>query len=197
MILQPLPVHTHESAGDGGLIQRLGRMPRTGIYWGAPQAGNVATLALTAATMYASQLMLVRPMTFDRLAIEITVAAGAGNSARLGIYADGTNAYPGALVVDVGTVAIDSAAIVAATITGNQALSAGRYWLAILPQANITIRGAQDPTLELGFRATDFSTQEGCWQVAQAYGALPATFTAGGTMLGRSCLVKARVLSLD
>ena len=73
------------------------------------------------------------PATLDRLACEvITTAGSAGKLMRIGIYNADTSWSPTSLVVDAGTVAVDSIGIQAATI--NVTLPAGRYMCAwVLP----------------------------------------------------------------
>jgi hypothetical protein len=66
--------------------------------------------------------------TFDRIGI-LTASAFSGTGAiRLGIY-NNTNSAPNTVVLDAGTVAT-TAASTAYTITINQSLTQGWYWLA-------------------------------------------------------------------
>ncbi|GAI01197.1 unnamed protein product, partial [marine sediment metagenome] len=50
-------------------------------------------------------LVVPRDITVDRIAVDIEVAGEAGSKARLGIYRNGANLYPGTLVVDAGEIA--------------------------------------------------------------------------------------------
>ena len=89
---------------------------RTGEYYLSPSHGY-GTLTMVANRLYARPLVVVRDITIDRLAIEVTSAGAAGTKARLGIYNVGTNLYPGTLILDAGEVAVDATGIKAATIS--------------------------------------------------------------------------------
>ena len=109
---------------------------QVGVYW-----TPLPIYSATASTPDADKLWLIpfpviRNLTIDRLAIDVTVAA-AGKIARLGIYEDGTDLYPGALVLDAGTVSVAAVGVVAATV--NQSLTKGLYWLAFVSDGNPTV----------------------------------------------------------
>ena len=70
---------------------------RTGGYYGIPYSSYDSEAAMAANTLYAVPFLVARSSTWDRIAIEVTTAA-AGKSARLGIYKNGDNLYPGSLV---------------------------------------------------------------------------------------------------
>lgn len=63
------------------------------------------------------------------IALHVQSAATAGSIARLGIYGVDADGTPGSLILDAGTVAIDSNGGKAITIS--QTLAAGRYYLAL------------------------------------------------------------------
>lgn len=191
------PVHTHQNNGQGGLLWQHGRLLSTGGYIQPWPVVAISTTALVANRLYALAWLIVRPLTIDRLALEVTGAGGAGTKARLGIYANGTNLYPGALLKDVGLVAVDGVAVVAATITGNLSLAAGLYWLALITDGTPTCRYGAPQLSPMGIKATDFSAVLGSWRVAQAYGALPDPFTAAGSNQAECNFVLPRLLSLD
>ena len=170
---------------------------RTGEYlWPAPilAAGDQA---LVGNKLYAIQCPVVRAMTLDRLAAWVKVASGiAGSVARLGIYNNGTNLYPGTLALDAGTIATDSIGIKAITI--NKSLTKGLYWLALLADTDFSIRYVGFTFSLLGAHPTDLTSGLASWDVAQTYGALPDPFTAGGTCYNRiPLLICPRILSLD
>lgn len=154
---------------------------------------------IAANQLYASPLVIGRKMTLDRLAISVIAGGIAGTKARLGIYRDGNNLYPGSLLLDAGLVDVDAVAVVAAII--NQQLAKGLYWLALIsdgiPQLTIYSRdyGAEAVlgTGNMGF------TQYNCgWIVAQAYGVLPDPFTAGGVLYNAAQpIIQSRIASLD
>lgn len=66
-------------------------------------------------------------VTITRLGAEVTVAGAAGSLFRLGIYADNGNTFPGALVLDAGTIPGDSATVQELTVS--KALKPGLYWV--------------------------------------------------------------------
>src|SRR5688500_9696138 len=92
---------------------------RSGLYY-APN-GTLSTVAPSNQQMRAMPFIIPNALTLDRIACETTVDGEAGSVVRLGIYADDGNGYPGALVLDAGTVAGDGGAAVK-EITISQAL---------------------------------------------------------------------------
>lgn len=96
--------------------------------------------AIGADVVYFCPLILPFDATADRIAVSVVVAAGAGNNARLGIYNSSLTTSEPTTVIVSDVVAVDSTG--AKTVTISQALSAGvLYWLAVQPQANITVNG--------------------------------------------------------
>ena len=123
--------------------------------------------------------------TLDRIAINNSIASP-GNFVRIGIYntSSDTNLYPGTLLLDAGEVDCTSAAILSITI--NQVLVAGQlYWLTI-NFSNVGITTYNIPYLDCWpiFGGSDgFLNANGVGvYVGQAYGAMPATYPAGGTV---------------
>ena len=160
-----LEAHTHD------VSQKL----RTGEYSvGGGQISN-HTFVLTADRFTAFPFMIARPITVDRIGIYVSGAAAGGTKARLGLYADGTNLHPGALVTDYGTVAVDAAILVAITISPAALLAKGLHWLAVVSDAAPTIK-----TRDFGFPPlgvpTDFGYQNAWWYKDDP--ASPAYFTA-------------------
>jgi len=106
--------------------------------WPASSLGGQAAVA---DTIYTSPLWVPRTAPIDRLAINVTSAAAAGNKARLGILSKAAGSpLPGALLIDGGEVAIDALGAVAATVSlvlPGPAL----YHVAFHPQANCSITG--------------------------------------------------------
>jgi hypothetical protein len=139
---------------------------------GAPSANNLRALPFATGKV----------ITLDRIGINVTTLS-AGN-VRLGIYADDGNGYPGSLVLDAGAQSTGTTGVKELTIS--QALAANTlYWLAILGDAAPTIRTI--PIAQcLPFLGLDsaYGTALGVgWVAALTYGALPATFTAGGSAI--------------
>ncbi len=171
---------------------------RTGEYYVGYMVGNTISISVTVNRLIAVPLIVSRDMTVDRICIYVQVAGAAGKKARLGIYNNGTNLYPGTLLLDAGEVAIDSTGIKAITI--NQALTKGVYWLAIVcNDGNLDIKGIANIFLAppLSIHDVYHHVSNGQWYVAHSYAALPDPFTAGGTLTYGSFLVPVRVASLD
>jgi len=120
-------------------------------------------------------------------------------TARLGIYENGTNLYPGALVVDAGLVEVHAAAGVEAVI--DQALTKGLYWIVFVSNGTPSVYRAT-PTYPLLGGAVG-NLQPGIqglgWHKAVVgSGALADPFIAGasGSYLG-NLFIPFRLKSLD
>jgi len=151
---------------------------------------NTTNLAVTTGA-FAKDLLRAMPfvvsktITIDRIGMEITVAGTAASVVRMGIYAD-LNNVPNALVLDAGTIAGDSATVQSITI--NQTLTPGLYWLTYIHNstASITFRifaiGATPSVLGIdsAFGATPIGIGV---QSTLVYTTLPNTFTATPTVL--------------
>lgn len=165
-----------------------------GQYYNISMASSGA-IAGTTNRMYAIPFIVPRKMTFDRIAITVTVGAS-GKSARLGIYNDNGSLYPGTLALDAGVVDCTSAATV--TITISKQLAKGIYWLVLLSESTQTYYACSIASPFLLGVGTG-TIRNGGYYVAQAYGALPDPFTAGGTIDYTSNMpdVAVRLASLD
>ncbi|MFH1002850.1 MAG: hypothetical protein V1780_01745 [Chloroflexota bacterium] len=174
---------------------------RTGEYHlFVPFITENASVAVTADTFYAVPITIPRRLTVDRIAIRVAGAAGAGKKARLGIYGDGTNLYPGSLVLDAGEVAVDSTGVKAITI--DQLLDKGRYWLALVSDGTPTVYASVDTLVSpLGLVETGFNALYVYWSVSFTYAALPDPFTGGGVKNSsgnqRGWAIPLRLKSLD
>lgn len=78
-------------------------------------------------TLRVSPWLVTRPLTIDRLGAEVTTVGDAGSKVRLGIYGDTGNAYPGALLLDAGQIAGDSATVQQLTVS--LVMTPGLYWI--------------------------------------------------------------------
>lgn len=107
-------------------------------------------------------------LRLSRLGGEVTVIGDVGSKVRLGIYADNGRCYPGALVVDAGQIAGDSATVQELTI--DTVLLPGLYWVGGAVQAVTTTQ----PTVR---------TQSSSWHQPVAVGlgtTIPAAGGGGG-----------------
>ena len=156
-----------------------------------------ATLAMVADTLYLTPFFVARAMTIDRLAIQVTTAGAAGKIARLGIYKNSTNIYPGDLVIDAGTVAVDAIAVVAATI--NQVLTKGLYFMAAVSDGTPEVRRWVPSFSPMGTFSTFFENiVEVYTKAAVGSGALANPCISGGIeTYAKAILVTPRLLSLD
>lgn len=155
---------------------------RTGEYYWTQFTGSNINKALVADTLYAVPFLVPRTMTFDYIGIQVT--AQAGQKFRMGIYENGTNLYPGDLVVDAGETTLAAIGIKTRDIDPTQ-LTKGLYWLAIVSDGTPTIVVRYEYAFHLlGAVATDFTStgEQTHWEVAQVYGALPDPFTGGGSL---------------
>ena len=172
---------------------------RTGVYYSTNlQVYQLtsATQALTADRLYAVPMVIARATTWDRIAVYIATAAAAGKKARLGIYANGTNLHPGALVLDAGEVAVDATGTKAITI--EESLSKGIYWIVIISDGTPSIRKNLYSINLLGGDATNPTRFKSLVYKDDAYGALPDPFPSGGIYEGNFILeIGLRLASLD
>tara|TARA_Y100000310_G_C20555098_1_gene750095 strand:- start:419 stop:1015 length:597 start_codon:yes stop_codon:yes gene_type:complete len=170
---------------------------RTGEYYSGFLTGAHFDFNPGANLLVVTPLIVPRNMTIDRIAIDVEVAAAATKEARLGIYENGTNLYPGALKLDAGVVTVDSTGVKAITIS--QALTKGLYWTGYVVEAEISVSGVRQLPMvaPLGPNSSGFNTGNGYWTVAHTFGALPDPYTAGGSLATGAPVVPVRILSLD
>jgi hypothetical protein len=160
---------------DNGLIQ--GRAKDASLtYLGVPGVNfhSVTTLALAADTTYYEPFFVERAISVDQINLGVTTAAGASETARLGIYRADENLQPTTLVVDGGNVAIDSTGQKTATV--DVVLTPGRYLKAVNAGDAVTCRALLAPA-HAGNNissATPLITQ---WRKAETV----ASFAADGT----------------
>jgi len=171
---------------------------RTGAYFTNFQ-GVSYSQALTADRLFAVPLIVVRDMTVDRIAVEVTAGGGGTPNVRLGIYNNGTNVAPGTLKLDAGVV--DTTAIGVVAVIISQALTKGLYWLAGIAQGTPSLR-AQNYTYKsdsiLGLTAVSFDEANQAWYYSGAYGALPDPFPVPtGMAVTQGIIIAVRILTLD
>lgn len=155
------------------------------VHWYTANAATAAQLnaltALTANRIYAIPFIApARGGTLDRIAIRVDTAVAA-SVVRLGIYEnnnDDTTIYPGALLLDAGTVTSASTGV--KTITISQALTASKlYWLVCTSGHGPTIYRVplDECTHILGQDGTFNGANNTHIRATFTLAALPSTFT--------------------
>ena len=165
-------------------------------YWG--QYASTSATIVAAGKLYATcPLLVARPLTIDRLACNVKVAGAAGERARLGVYRNGNNCYPGALLLDAGEISVDSTGVKKVDI--DLALARGLYWMAFVCDGTPEMIHTYNAPSPLGVRESDLSYRyHMVYQTGFGYGALPDPFPAGGIdAADASPAVFARLASLD
>jgi len=187
---------THKADLDAHIANPL-ELFRTGEYF-FPHVFSTNETPITADIIRSCILNVPRDITIDRIAIQVTGAVDP-SVARIAIYNNGTNLYPGSLLLQAGEVNTSTTGIKAITI--NQALTKGVYWLVVVSDENISLF-VQDryygTTTPLGIVSTSFNTWQGGWWKAFTYAALPDPFPAGGAIDDNRCpVIPIRIASLD
>lgn len=135
--------------------------------------------------LYACPLIVQRAMSFDQISTHVKVAV-ADKAIRVGLYEDGVNCYPGALVEDFGEISVAATGIVDLAISPARSVNPGLYWIASISNDVPQIYMASVVPLVLGLNPANFTMFTCGWRLARAYGALPDPFTAGGVVQGQS-----------
>lgn len=129
-------------AGSPGTWVAAGGITYPGLKsgrWVVPTFASHAAIAQGQNAFSAVPLFVGKQSTVDMIGVNVTVAGGAGCVLHLGIYADDGFGFPGALVLDAGSVSGTSTGN--RTIAISQVLPAGLYWLAC------AVRVAGSPTI--------------------------------------------------
>lgn len=181
-----------EAGVGGGLSDDAKAMLNHGLlayvagnyYDGSFDANAPAGNGLNADTIYFSPFYAIEAFTADRIGVNVTAGAGAGESGRLGIYESDADGKPGALLLDAGT--FSAATTGGKEITISQALSADTlYWLAIVTN------NAFDVALKpfggrpvLGLTSLAATVYQCAFTDAHTFGALPnpAVPVIGGSL---------------
>lgn len=179
--------------GGGGPAAYLALTPGfiAGKYYASPGVWVSGTVLQFNAQFDAIPFAVPVAVTVDRIACRVTTAGSAGAVARMGIYQDDGTGYPGALVLDAGTVATTTTGVKEIVI--NQTLQPGLYWLVVggqgAPATNTTFQtnGTGVGSVNVsslpqipGDDANDVFSLLGVnnWVMSGETGALPSTWTA-------------------
>lgn len=139
---------------------------------------NNTLFAISNREIRMTPFMLGETKTATSISILINTAT-VGGVARLGIYSSSaTEDYPGALLLDAGTISTNATGL--QTITISQSLTGGvLYWLAVLPTTgNMTVDNAANYSNLNPFMPAQegYGVQLSWYQTGQS--SFPATFTA-------------------
>lgn len=141
------------------------------------EASSAGTFAISANTIRYAPIYVTTPITIDQMAIEVTTGGAASTTARLGIYNADLDWQPTSLVVDAGTVAVDSTGVKIASV--NVTLPPGRYLLALNSDGAPTLRRVLGGAMFLGYANTlGASPFIVIPNTTQTYGVLPNPGTA-------------------
>jgi hypothetical protein len=166
-------------------------VPTAGQYFFTTSPANAATSAtLSNAVLRLSPWVVERSLNIDRIGAEITAVGDAGSKLRIGIYADNGACLPGALLLDAGTIAGDSATVQDIALGTTLALPSGLYWVGgavqvvTTTQPTVRVQSNWTPPVPLpgGTSAPGSGATHVCvFQNTGVTGALPALFTYAGT----------------
>lgn len=151
---------------------------KSGVYYTVP-APNVTTVGTAQGDCRAVGLKVDKTTSFDRIACEVTTAGTGTSVMRLGIYADDGGGYPGALLLDAGT--IDATSTGSKQITIAVTLTPGVWWLPVSPQTitgSPVLRGTNSPYLIAPKVSLTDSAGFNSWKQTGITGALPAAWSS-------------------
>lgn len=190
--------------GTGGAIATAVPLPApvAGQYFYTASPSGVSTSAtLSNGVLRLYPVLIETTISIDRLGADVSVIGDSGSKVRLGIYADTGAAYPGALVLDAGQIAGDSATVQALTIS-TTVLTPGLYWFGGAVQAvtsvqpTVRILSGYTPPVPLGL-GTSLPSGGGSsvgFSQSSVTGALPGTFTATVSAAGSAPRLIARTV---
>jgi hypothetical protein len=162
-----------------------GVAPAAGQYiFTSSPATSSTNAALGNGTLRLAPWVVTRAMAIDRIGAEITTVGEAGSKLRLGIYTDNGSCFPGALLLDAGQIAGDSATV--QDLTVSLTLPTGLYWIGGVVQSAATtqptVRVVSNWTPPVPISGGTSAPAATAAYVANTQtsvsGALPATFTA-------------------
>lgn len=186
-----------EISGSGAAA---GSTYRAGMWTTPPHASS--TGLPTNGEMVVSPLYLPRAGSITDLACEcVTTPGGTGSVVRMGVYADDGTGYPGALLVDAGTVDTTTTGVKTLTLGTALSLAAGRYWLAGVgqgaPAPNPTMRldGTTTPRAGILAATAAIALQNAIvsYRHTGVTGALPGTFVTTPSNITYSIRMSAKL----
>jgi hypothetical protein len=109
----------------------------------------------------------------------MNVNAGVASAVvRMGIYSDTGTGYPGALLVDAGTIDAATAGVKEAALATPNTLLPGTYWLAyaLRGAAGVAVRGFAGPAVDSPQNTSTNALTSGVMYQSPVAGAFPAAF---------------------
>ena len=174
-------VSTAGSLAPAGLMFAIPRVFASGFWYTCASNGGNTSNGVAVNPGYANLVPFpvssLMPVTFNGIAVRVDTAAAAGATARLGIYAADAAGKASALVLDAGTIPIDSTGLKSVTIS--QALNPALYYISVAVSANATF---EQITAASGFAAFGYSNSNGFYQ----YYAMETTNITGSSALPAS-----------
>jgi hypothetical protein len=171
----------------------------TGNYfYTASQTGSTTINTLGTGALRLVSWQVPRTLSLSALAAEVTTIGDVGSKFRIALYADSGSGLPGALVVDAGQIAGDSATVQSLSVSVT--LQPGVYWIGGAVQSvtttQITMRAVNNwvppvPVL-LGTSLPSAGGSAIAIQMSGVTGAAPSTFT-GTTPVGGCARIIAKV----
>lgn len=153
----------------------------SGYYYTTPSSNSNTTI--TNGNVHYSPIIVSESTTFDRIGCRTANTFSGTASIRLGVYAN-NNGIPTDLMFDAGAVSC-TAANTFYTITINQTLPAGIYWMAFASVTNAAtnaFRTSITPYMQTHHDSTGGGgTATGFWRSIDVFGALPSTATVSSS----------------
>lgn len=114
---------------------------KTGRWYESTPQGNLTTGTMGTTQIYCTAICVPNPagVTATSIGLEYTVNALAGGLARFAIYRD-DDGFPGDLIIDAGTVAVDAGAAAFQSASISQYLAQGWHWMAVTASGGGTVR---------------------------------------------------------
>lgn len=147
---------------------------------GSQATANSGTRAISANHLFALPIYFGQAKGVDTIVFNVATAAGAGALARVGLYEDDGSLYPGSLLVDGGTVAVDSTGYKVVTFESVTTPANKVVWLAIVSDSTPTLSTAVGTRSDfLGAATLAQGRHNWGYRVNFTFDALPATYPAG------------------
>lgn len=168
---RPMYLTNPEALRDVAVATRV----KPGLWYGP--IGGISTDAAETNELRAAPLYWPGGV-IDAIGIAVTTGA-ATSTVRLGIYADDGTGYPGALILDAGTVNSTTTGHKEIVLSTPILLPAGLYWLVGVAQGGApTVRSiSQSAVFPVGNTTTAGTHNGASYLQAGVTGALPAAFT--------------------